>query len=172
MYGPFMESVRAKFLTALVMTLALALPLASCGRTETDGMGSGGVGGVTGGVSTGGRSTGGAGMISGGAVGTGGGEGRIVCLANQHVQANACVACGVGTTNASGDDARVPTRAATMRARRLSLSGDTLAVGASGESSAAVGVNGDLRSNAALQSGAVFVRRIAPRAGKIFHSLT
>jgi len=115
MYGPFMESVRAKFLTALVMTLALALPLASCGRTETDGMGSGGVGGVTGGVSTGGRSTGGAGMISGGAVGTGGGEGRIVCLANQHVQANACVACGVGTTNAAGDDARGESRKSLRR---------------------------------------------------------
>ncbi len=44
----------------------------------------------------------------------------------------------------------------------VSVSGNTLAVGARYESSAAVGVNGDQISNAALQSGAVFVRRIAP----------
>ncbi len=30
------------------------------------------------------------------------------CAINQHVQANACVACGVGTTNAAGDDASGP----------------------------------------------------------------
>ena len=28
-----------------------------------------------------------------------------VCVANQHVRDNACVACGAGTTNAAGDDA-------------------------------------------------------------------
>ena len=40
--------------------------------------------------------------------------------------------------------------------------GDTLAVGATSEASAATGVNGDQSSNAAGQSGAVYVRRIAP----------
>jgi len=205
MHGPFMKSVRAKFLTALVMTLAL--PLARCGRVETEGMGSGGAGGVTGGTSTGGAgitggastggavttggkstggtSTGGVGVTSGGAVGAGGSEGRIVCLANQHVQANACVACGLGSTNAAGDDAQGAntscddactvafgvrcgefeegylkasnTGAGSRFGASVSLSGDTLAVGAIHESSAATGVNGDQNSSAASGSGAVYV---------------
>lgn len=114
---------------------------------------SGGRAGTTGGTSTGGTdttggtSTGGVGMTSGGTVGAGGGEGRVVCLANQHVQANACVACGAGTTNAAGDDAS---------------GANTLAVGATGEDSAAVGINGDQSSNAARESGVVYVRRIGP----------
>ncbi len=39
----------------------------------------------------------------------------------------------------------------------LALAGDTLAVGATGESSAATGVNGNQRDNSALESGAVYV---------------
>ncbi|ULA65549.1 MAG: Integrin alpha beta-propellor repeat protein [Nitrospira sp.] len=39
----------------------------------------------------------------------------------------------------------------------LALSGDTLAVGASGESSVAAGINGDQLNNGALESGAVYV---------------
>ncbi len=41
--------------------------------------------------------------------------------------------------------------------RVLALSGDTLAVGAHGESSAATGVNGDPNDDSAFQSGAVYV---------------
>ncbi|MBN1607171.1 MAG: FG-GAP repeat protein [Polyangiaceae bacterium] len=44
----------------------------------------------------------------------------------------------------------------------VSVSGDTLAVGAFGESSAAMGVNGDQTDSSAPHSGAVYVRRIAP----------
>ena len=44
----------------------------------------------------------------------------------------------------------------------VSLSGDTLAVGASLEESSATGVNGDQKDNGAAGSGAVYVRRIAP----------
>jgi len=43
-----------------------------------------------------------------------------------------------------------------------SVSGNTLAAGAWGEDSAAMGVNGDQSSRAARYSGAVYVRRIAP----------
>ena len=42
------------------------------------------------------------------------------------------------------------------------LSGGRLAVGALYEDSSATGVNGDQTNNSALQSGAVYVRRIAP----------
>ena len=44
----------------------------------------------------------------------------------------------------------------------VSLDGDTLAVGALFEGSAATGVNGAQGDNSAMQSGAVYVRRIAP----------
>ncbi len=44
----------------------------------------------------------------------------------------------------------------------VSVSGDTLAVGAHYEASAATGINGDQSSNAAIASGAVYARRIAP----------
>lgn len=44
----------------------------------------------------------------------------------------------------------------------VSLSGDTLAVGARREGSSATGVNGDQKDNGAAGSGAVYVRRIAP----------
>ena len=44
----------------------------------------------------------------------------------------------------------------------VSLSGDTLAVGADGEDSSATGVNGSQGDNRAGRSGAVYVRRIAP----------
>ena len=44
----------------------------------------------------------------------------------------------------------------------VSLSGDTLAVGAKSESSSATGVNGNQKDNGADGSGAVYVRRIAP----------
>ena len=44
----------------------------------------------------------------------------------------------------------------------VSLSGDTLAVGARLEESSATGVNGDQKDNSAGSSGAVYVRRIAP----------
>ena len=44
----------------------------------------------------------------------------------------------------------------------VSLSGNTLAVGAVGEASAATGVNGDQGNNEAPRSGAVYIRRIAP----------
>jgi len=44
----------------------------------------------------------------------------------------------------------------------VSVSGNTLAVGAAGEDSAAVGINGDQSSNAARESGVVYVRRIGP----------
>ena len=44
----------------------------------------------------------------------------------------------------------------------VSLSGDTLAVGAKSESSSATGVNGNQNDNSAGSSGAVYVRRIAP----------
>jgi hypothetical protein len=44
----------------------------------------------------------------------------------------------------------------------VTLDGTTLAVGASGESSSAAGVNGDQADNSAPNSGAVYVRRIAP----------
>ena len=44
----------------------------------------------------------------------------------------------------------------------VSLSGNTLAIGAPYEDSAATGVNGDQSSNAATDSGAVYVRSIAP----------
>ena len=52
--------------------------------------------------------------------------------------------------NAEGDDQF-------GRAIALSADGNTLAVGANGEDSAAVGVNGDATSNAAADSGAVYV---------------
>ena len=44
----------------------------------------------------------------------------------------------------------------------VSLSGDTLAVGAKSEASSATGINGDQKDNGAGSSGAVYVRRIAP----------
>ena len=44
----------------------------------------------------------------------------------------------------------------------VSLSGDTLAVGAVGEDSSATDVNGDQKDNGATESGAVYVRRIIP----------
>ena len=44
----------------------------------------------------------------------------------------------------------------------VSLSGDTLAVGARLEDSSATGVNGNQNDNSAGRSGAVYVRRIAP----------
>ena len=44
----------------------------------------------------------------------------------------------------------------------VSLSGDTLAVGADGEDSSVMGVNGDQNDSSAGRSGAVYVRRIAP----------
>jgi len=44
----------------------------------------------------------------------------------------------------------------------VSLSGDTLAVGATQEDGAASGVNRDQSGNAAPDSGAIYVRRIAP----------
>ena len=44
----------------------------------------------------------------------------------------------------------------------VALDGDTLAVGAIGESSAATGVNGDQSDNSASGAGAVYVRIIAP----------
>jgi len=44
----------------------------------------------------------------------------------------------------------------------VAISGDTLAVGAYGEASAATGINGDQTNNSASDSGAVYVRRIAP----------
>ena len=44
----------------------------------------------------------------------------------------------------------------------VSLSGDTLAVGARLEESSATGVNSDQKDNGAAGSGAVYVRRIAP----------
>ena len=44
----------------------------------------------------------------------------------------------------------------------VALSGDTLAVGADGEDSAATGVNGDQADNSAPEAGAVYVRIIAP----------
>ena len=44
----------------------------------------------------------------------------------------------------------------------LSLSGDTLAVGARYEDSHATGVGGSQSNNSASGSGAVYVRRIAP----------
>ena len=46
--------------------------------------------------------------------------------------------------------------------RSVSLSSDTLAVGAYREDSGATGVNGDQTDNNASNSGAVFVRKIAP----------
>ena len=46
--------------------------------------------------------------------------------------------------------------------RSVSLSGDTLAVGASLEESSATGVDGDQKDNGAAGSGAAYVRRIAP----------
>ena len=44
----------------------------------------------------------------------------------------------------------------------LSLSGDTLAVGAYQEDSSATGIGGDQTNNGARDSGAVYIRRIAP----------
>lgn len=44
----------------------------------------------------------------------------------------------------------------------LALSGNALVIGATGESSAAMGVNGDQSDNTSVGSGAVYVRRIAP----------
>ncbi len=44
----------------------------------------------------------------------------------------------------------------------VSLSGNTLVIGAPNEDSAATGINGDQSGNAADGSGAVYVRRIAP----------
>ena len=44
----------------------------------------------------------------------------------------------------------------------LSLSGDTLAVGAYQEDSSATGIGGDQTNNSARDSGAVYIRRIAP----------
>jgi hypothetical protein len=44
----------------------------------------------------------------------------------------------------------------------VSLSGDTLAVGAPPEDGAAIGIGGDQASNTASSSGAVYVRKIAP----------
>ena len=44
----------------------------------------------------------------------------------------------------------------------VALSGDTLVVGAYGEAGNATGVNGDGANNSATESGAVYVRRIAP----------
>ncbi len=183
---------------------------------------------AAGGIGTGGRAgnagAGAGGLETGGGAGNGGAPGMpTLCDANQHVQANACVACGAGTTNAAGDDAsganttcdatlcgvnqHVQANACAacgagatnaagddasgantrcddactaafdvtcaqfeegyLKASNtgiddqfgypVSLSGDTLAVGAWGESSAATGVNGDQSSNAATYSGAVYV---------------
>ena len=44
----------------------------------------------------------------------------------------------------------------------VALSGDTLVVGADGEAGNATGVNGDGANNSPTESGAVYVRRIAP----------
>ena len=44
----------------------------------------------------------------------------------------------------------------------VALSGDTLAVGATGEASAATGINGDQADNSASVAGAAYVRIIAP----------
>ena len=69
------------------------------------------------------------------------------------------VTCGqfseayIKASNTGGDD-----RFGTSTA----LSGGRLAVGALYEDSSATGVNGDQTNNSALQSGAVYVRRIAP----------
>src|SRR5690606_34393161 len=107
------------------------------------------------------------------------------CGVDEHVQEKACVACPDGTTNEAGDDASgVDTLCkdacevtlgvscdevdeAYIKASNtgegdqfgssVSLSGDTLAVGASSEASAVTGVGGDQADNSASYSGAVYV---------------
>ena len=44
----------------------------------------------------------------------------------------------------------------------VSLSGSRLAIGADREDSSATGINGDQKDDGATESGAVYVRRIAP----------
>jgi hypothetical protein len=111
----------------------------------------------------------------------------VLCGDNEFVQANACVACPSGTTNEPGDDATGPdtmcveaceaalgvscdtfneaylkasnTGTSDQFGYSVSLSGDTLAVGAYYESSSATGVNGNQADSSATNSGAVYVFR-------------
>jgi len=108
-----------------------------------------------------------------------------LCASNQRVLANACTPCPAGSTNVAGDDPAGPdttcddacsavfgltcdrfeegylkasnTDADDNFGYSVALSGDTLAVGAYVEDSAARGVSGDQTSNAATNSGAVYV---------------
>jgi len=115
----------------------------------------------------------------------------VLCAVNYHVIDHACEPCPAGTYNVAGDDASEADtacdddpcqlvfgvtcdefeqgylKASNTGARdwfgySVSLSGDTLAVGAPGEDSAATGVNGNQSDDSAEDSGAVYVRRIAP----------
>jgi hypothetical protein len=109
------------------------------------------------------------------------------CGENEFVQSSACVPCPAGTTNEPGDDPAGPdtmcldpclaalgvpcatfdeaylkasnTDATDRFGQRVALAGDTLAVGAPGESSKANGVNGNQADDLASASGAVYVFR-------------
>ncbi|MEM9116163.1 MAG: FG-GAP repeat protein, partial [Myxococcota bacterium] len=109
-----------------------------------------------------------------------------LCAVNERVLDGACVACPAGAANAAGDDASGPdtmcesnvcsvvlgvscerfeevylkasnTDLGDFFGWSVALDGDTLAVGAFQEFSAATGVNGDQANNDALNSGAVYV---------------
>jgi hypothetical protein len=112
------------------------------------------------------------------------------CAEDEHVQSNACVSCPPDTTNEAGDDPSGAdtlcddactevlgvyctdfeqaylkasnTEADDQFGWAVALDGDTLAVGAYVEDSNATGVNGDQTNNDANQSGAAYVRIIAP----------
>jgi hypothetical protein len=62
----------------------------------------------------------------------------------------------------SGPTSKRPTRKFDEFGGRVALSGDTLAVSAPFEDSAAIGVGGDEANGSASESGAVYVWRIAP----------
>ena len=108
-----------------------------------------------------------------------------LCQQDERVEASTCVPCGAGTTNAAGDDpAGADTQCddACVAAfgvqcsdietdyfkasnpayndrfgSSIAIYGDTMIVGAPGESSGAVGIQGDQTDNSEASSGAVYV---------------
>lgn len=117
----------------------------------------------------------------------------VICEENEFVQDNACYVCPAGGKNDAGDDASGPDTVcvdscesalgvtcdeyeeAYLKASNtgaddrfgiaISLSGDTLVVGAYGEQSNTTGVDGGQADDSAAQSGAVYVFR---RSGSIW----
>ena len=114
----------------------------------------------------------------------------VLCGQDEFVSSHACAACAPGTTNAAGDDASGPNTTcddacaaalgvtcpdfeeAYIKASTpddddefgwsVALDGETLAVGVPYEDSNATGVGGNQADNSASDSGAVYVRKIAP----------